>query len=406
MSFQYTSSHEPRESYSFSLTSDDFKHIRKHFRIPLTYLQALTPVAVLWIFCTTPNLILRGGWIIAILINIAAYIFYRARLSKLFAHLTGAVYQLDVYSSYFTLTADKIFTEKQTTKVSFLDITRVANAGTCLLIKTSSGKYYIKKDVLPQGSLVYATAATLGRKNTSKPMTKRTKNVALIFAILSAAAFAGSIFIYGYILAADNKIYLAFIFMMFIFPAISTIYLLILNFKGYYVTAHLVISFVSAALIFVVVIFTALTRVDYYIDTTKPITYAEECFNIDIPEYELARTYPKNMPLVYWLWDNHNYLTILDLDRNTSYKFTDAVHDNSNWLLNPTESLEDILIYDDYNRYTYEYAEYVMLYNTDTEELNTLPSESGTYHFIAIYYDAELASGTLYIVEYDVYYTK
>jgi len=388
---------EPRESYSYSLATDDLKHIRKHFRRPLTYLQAISPALLILIFIFSPSFVQYRGWIIALAINIAAYIVYKIRWNELYNSLTGTVYSLEIYNNWFTVTVDRLLTEKQTCKVNLASITKIADAGTCLIITANGGKYYVKKDILAGNSSIYAAAATLGRKYSGKPIPRKIKTASLVFALLSVTAFFGAVFISVYIFAVDNKIYIDLILMLLVFPALSAVYLLILSFKGYCVTKYFVISFISAALISCVVVFTGLTYIDSYIDTTEPISCAEEYFDIDIPEYESMRTYPRN------IFDRRHYLSVVNFDGDV---FRETVYGNSSWLQNPPEALEDIAVYVEYNRYYYADADFVMLYNIDTGELNTLPSESGRYHFIAVYFESHARNDTLYIVEYDVTYSK
>ena len=49
-------------------------------------------------------------------------------------------------------------------------------------------------------------------------------------------------------------------------------------------------------------------------------------------------------------------------------------------------------------------SDYYIIYNRDTGEFNKLPSESGTYVFINVLYNAE--SNTMKLVEYQIEYTK
>ena len=49
-------------------------------------------------------------------------------------------------------------------------------------------------------------------------------------------------------------------------------------------------------------------------------------------------------------------------------------------------------------------SDYYIIYNRNTGEFNKLPSESGTYVFINVLYNAE--SNTMKLVEYQIEYTK
>lgn len=48
--------------------------------------------------------------------------------------------------------------------------------------------------------------------------------------------------------------------------------------------------------------------------------------------------------------------------------------------------------------------DYVLIYNVDTFEYNTLPSNSGNFRFINILY--KVKDNTMLIVEYDIDYVK
>ncbi|MBQ9994603.1 MAG: hypothetical protein IJP17_07825, partial [Clostridia bacterium] len=80
--------------------------------------------------------------------------------------------------------------------------------------------------------------------------------------------------------------------------------------------------------------------------------------------------------------------------------FEDQIRTDERWMLPVPNDLIGVLS----SMLIYRGSEYVVVYNVDTSEYNTLPQESGRYNFINIVYDPNERLVT--IVEYDIEYVK
>lgn len=135
---------------------------------------------------------------------------------------------------------------------------------------------------------------------------------------------------------------------------------------------------------------------DTYLHSDVPVAKLEQYTAIDIPDYEqintldwtqgtqdLSRGYIYLTSDVYFNFQNADQLEnrIVRDDRWLSYLPNDLVGISS-----PVDSMSN---YD-----------YILIYNTDENSYNALPSKDGTYHFMSALYRAE--DHRMNIVEYDI----
>ena len=161
--------------------------------------------------------------------------------------------------------------------------------------------------------------------------------------------------------------------------------------------------------IFVGIIMTALLCIygsfsfifaNVYDHSDKPIVRIEQTIGIDIPKHKQINTQD---------WTKGTQSVSRGYIYSTSYIYFDdsAVEDfekqltnDDKWLssissdmIGITSPMNDSGIYD-----------YVLVYNVDTSEYNTLPSNSGNFRFINILY--KVKDNIMLIVEYDIDYVK
>lgn len=80
-------------------------------------------------------------------------------------------------------------------------------------------------------------------------------------------------------------------------------------------------------------------------------------------------------------------------------KIENQISKNSNWDTLLTHNLYDIIPFEFGSAY-----DYVLVYNVDTGEYNSLPEESGTYNFVSAFYYGD--DGRLWVTKYSVEYTE
>lgn len=127
-----------------------------------------------------------------------------------------------------------------------------------------------------------------------------------------------------------------------------------------------------------------------YSNSPDLINNVEKYTYIDIPQHEKIVTEESS---------DYRKSNIIFLQENVE-NFEATLINDGRWLSILPSKLECLLHFAD----KYAIYDYIMIYNIDTDQYNTLPDESGTYHFISLYYSVK--TNGLTIVEYDMEYTE
>ena len=137
-----------------------------------------------------------------------------------------------------------------------------------------------------------------------------------------------------------------------------------------------------------------------YDHSEESIVRAEQTIGINIPEHKQIHTqdWTKGTQSVsrgYIYYTSDIYFensAVADFEKQLA-KDNKWLSSVSNYLIGITSPMNDYGFYD-----------YVLVYNVDTAEYNTLPNDSGKYRFINILY--RLEENQMKIVEYDIDYVK
>ena len=137
-----------------------------------------------------------------------------------------------------------------------------------------------------------------------------------------------------------------------------------------------------------------------YDHSEESIVRAEQTIGINIPEHKQISTqdWTKGTQSVsrgYIYYTSNIYFensAVADFEKQLA-KDNKWLSSVSNDLIGITSPMNDYGFYD-----------YVLVYNVDTAEYNTLPNGSGKYRFINILY--RLEENQMKIVEYDIDYVK
>lgn len=182
-------------------------------------------------------------------------------------------------------------------------------------------------------------------------------------------------------------------------PILSIVYGFSLKKKGFRYKKNVIIGFIMAIILCTFASFPLLFK-DVYSHSEESILVVEQSIGIDLPPHthidtqdwtigtqEISRGYIFSTSNVYF--DEKNVTT-----------FEAELVGNEHWfstfpssMIGITSDFSELASYD-----------YCLLYNIDTNELNKLPAESGTYRMINLFYNSE--DNELLIVEYQIEYLK
>ena len=163
--------------------------------------------------------------------------------------------------------------------------------------------------------------------------------------------------------------------------------------------ANLIVGIIIAALLFIYGSFSILFA-GTYTHTDEPIVRAEQLLDIDIPVHEQIDTLENGAGSASA--SGHYTFSTSDIyfSEDAVAEFEEQIRNDSRWLSEiPSELIGIMSSYADVPVY-----DYVILYNVDTGEFNSLPEESGTYRMLNVLYNSE--SRTMKIVDYEVAFVR
>lgn len=417
-----------RETYTFTYSEEELTEIHKALLRNMLKRSVLAMVffslIVLLVIFTSGSSSAEGAfgvgafvallWMFIILWNVI-----KKKQKNSIPRITSGVYEYRLYDDYITMYTYRNQEETNRSKIELSQIESVQECGKYFLFVCNNLSHIVKKEVLnPQSALYefldkYPTKKIIkadkskNKGNSTAIQTKPKKSreetikvVSVILIVLSVlplmliskiAELVSSVIGYTSIEA------MAGLFLFVPIPVVVIILGFITKNKKQKII-NLVFGFIIAGLFCIFGSFSFIFSAPYSHEEDRVLNI-EEYTGVDIPEYSQVDT-------LYWTDYTQSDTEGLPCVESTLYfthkdveDFEAQLANDENWIATIPNELIGTLSYR-YNFYSYDYT---MIYNADTKEFNTLPSESGTYECVNFFYDSQQNKMT--IVEYDLVYT-
>ena len=400
---------KPTESYIFQYEKSDFQELFKKVRFPLikrAMIFSLTCFVIFVFFAATnaPDLmigLLLGYFLIGIISHIKFYLSYTKTWKSSEIRILQSTYSYEIFDGYFVLNISRNEEITRTLKFYFEDIEKFQSFGNYLILEIANQSYIIKKDSLVSDSVLLSFHKDTQKKHEMKIPKDKLKTVSFLLLILSIGTILFSLIGSNILSEINHKDMPENMWVFFLFlpiPISSIIFGFYLKGKGYKYKANIIAGLIMVALLCIYGSFTFMFA-DTYSHSDEPILNTEKMLNIDIPihsqittqKYTNGISYPRGS--VYSTSDIYFKSTAVT-------DFEKSLPNHPKWITSIPSNLVGI------TSYLCEITEsdYYIIYNVTTGECNKLPSQSGTYVFINILYNAE--SNTMKLVEYQIEYTK
>lgn len=400
---------EPKEAYVFKYEKSDLQDVFKKVRFPLIKRAIIFTLAciVLFIFfaaAEAPDVILGlllGYFLIGVISHIKGYFAYRKAWKSSESRILQSTYSYEMFEGYFVLNISRNEEITRTLKIYFDDIEKIQAFGSYLVLQISGQSYIIKKDVLIPESAFIAFCNSAPNKVEAKKPKDKFKIVSILLFVLSICTIWGAL-IGVAILSGINQAMTENMWIFFLFlpiPIASIVFGFYLKKKGYKYKKNVIVGFIMAALLCIYGSFTFIFA-NVYSHSDEPIVNAEQMLSIDIPEHSRINTQDwtkgtQSIPRGYIYSTSDIYF-----DDAAVEEFEKKLSSDTKWITTIPNDMVGITSY----FCDVQTSDYYIIYNKDTKEFNKLPSESGTYVFINVLYNAE--SNTMKLVEYQIAYTK
>ena len=407
-----TEAASPSESYVFQYGATDLREVGKATRRPLAVSMVIFAVACAVLFVVLaaadagdPLLGMTLGWFtLGLLVHIKGLAAHRKAWKSTEARVKETTYSHDVYDGWFLLTLSRGGETVRTQKIRFGEIEHIA-ALKHHIILTIAGQYFIlKKDALSPDSVFTALAKRVPEKTARPARQKPTgilKTVSVLLCVLSLCTIMGALMTVALLTEThrtmEESMWAFFLFLPI--PVASVAFGFWLKKKNYRYKMNVIAGFIMAGVLCLYGSFSFMLA-GVYDHSDEPIRKAEAMLEIDFPSHTRINTQDwtqstQNIPRGYMISSSDVYF-----DGTAAEVFEQEIAGDARWMTAVPGELVGITsyLYDLYG------GDYCMVYNVDTGELNKLPSESGTYVFINVLYNAE--SNSMMLVEYEIEYTK
>ena len=399
----------PKEAYVFKYEKSDLQEVFKKVRLPLIKRAIIFTLAciVLFVFLAAAGAndtiigLLLGYFLIGVISHIKGYFAYRKAWKTSESRILESTYSYEIFDGYFILNISKNEEITKTLKIYFKDIEKIQSFGNYLVLQIAGQSYMIKKDALtPESAFVTFCNNTPNKVEAKKPKDKL-KVISILLFVLSICTIWGAL-IGVAILSGINQAMTENMWVFFLFlpvPIASIVFGFYLKKKGYKYKKNVIVGAIMAALLCIYGSFTFIFS-DIYSHSDYPIVNAEQMLKIDIPEHSRINTQDwtkgtQSVPRGYIYSTSDIYF-----DDTAVEQFEKNISNDAKWISDIPNDMVGITSY----FCDIQTSDYYIIYNKDTGEFNKLPSESGTYVFINVLYNAE--SNTMKLVEYKIEYTK
>ena len=224
--------------------------------------------------------------------------------------------------------------------------------------------------------------------------------LSIVLFVLSIASvyfgFMGMVIATNYLRPSLSGLWTCFLFLPL--PLASLIFGIVAKARGYRFRKNWIVSFIMIPVLCLLGLlsFSAGPCVD-------PIEKAEEALQMELPRWESASISYKGNGLVLGQGTLF-YESEIEFNPHTVKAFEEALAKDPRFVSELSVELFSLRVSQSPEILLYSGAEFYSLYNVDTGEYNTLPTEAGTYRFTFVMYDADGA--WLYFEEYEYTYEK
>lgn len=399
----------PNEVYSFTFSREELNEIyrlqrRSIYKRPVIFTLLCVLMIVFFIGSSAPDIMIGfafGIFLIGTVSHIKGIRAYSKAWKNSIELICKSTYEYKVFENYISVDIYRENEKIRESKCFFTDIEQIQQFGKWLFLQFGGQSFIIRKSDLNENSAFYSYMYKNPSKIAEKPLHNRWKILSILLFVASLLSIFAAIALVTEI-SNKNHLFIENTWLFFLLtpvPISSIVFGFVLKSKNYKYKKNIIVGIIMTVLLCIYGSFSFIFT-NVYDHSDEPIIRAEQTIGIDIPEHKqittqdwtkgtqsVSRGYIYSTSDIYF---DNSAVESFEQHLATEDKWLSSV---SNDLIGITSPMNDYGIYD-----------YVLVYNVDTAEYNTLPNNSGKYRFINILY--RLEENQMEIVEYDIDYVK
>lgn len=310
-------------------------------------------------------------------------------------------YTYKVFDNHFTIEIYRNGETLHTYKFYFSNIEQITDYTTHLELLVNGQVFLIKKESLAPNSVFFCYM---------RDYPKKTKHInhmdgwrlasIVLFIVTLLTQYIGlgilSAFEDGDILAPKH---MWVMFALTPIPISSIVYGFILKHKGYKYLKNVIAGFIILGLCCAFGSFSLIFK-NMYSEDDRLVLQAEQVMDVDIPQYRSIATQDWRMGTSTDPNRKTQFVTKVRFDDVENIQLLKEIKADDRWL----NTMPNDVYYIASASYIPALYDYVVTYNSDTDEYNTVPQNDGTYTCICMMYSS--TQQELTIEEYTLTYTK
>ena len=399
---------KPNETYCFNFSKDELNQIQRLqkkfvYKRPAIFVLICVLLIISSITFSAPSITIGfafGMFLIGMVLHIKTIRAFNNSWSKNIERICQSTYEYNVFEDYFIVNIYRDNEKMREFKCRFSDIERIEKLDKWLFLQFGGQLFIIRTNDLKENSAFFSHIDKNSTKFVKKTPSNVWRTISIILFVTSILSIFGAL---SSVMSASNanNMFEENMWLFFLFtpiPISSIIFGIILKSKGYKYKKNIIVGIIMTVLLCIYGSFTFMFA-DSYDYSDEPIINVEQTIGIDIPDHKQIRT--TNWTDTQSVSRGYIYYTsYIYFDESAVQEFEKHLPTNAKWLSTIPNDL--IGIASPLNDYAS--CDYILIYNKDTAECNTLPDSSGTFRFVNILYNAE--RNQMEIIEYAIDYTK
>lgn len=310
-------------------------------------------------------------------------------------------YEYQLFNDFLTI---KIFKNNdifESLKVYYKDIEQIQDIGKYLVIHFEGQSFILKKENLTFNSALYLYMNRNPQKVLKREKADKLKIISNVLFVLSLLSIPGFLLLVSWVSSLNNlfieNTWICYLFTPF--SIASTVFGFYLKYKNYKYKKNIISGVIITVILCLYGSFTFIFS-DFYDHSSKPVIRVEQLTGIDIPQSKQINTQDWTKGVQDVSRGYIYYTSDIYFDDDLTKDFAKQIKTDDRWLSSVPNDLIGITSpFSDYGGY-----DYLLIYNIDSKEYNTLPEDGGNYSFINMFFNIEQSK--MIIVEYEIKYAK
>ncbi|MBO5395288.1 MAG: helix-turn-helix transcriptional regulator [Clostridia bacterium] len=399
----------PNESYRFTFSKQELNEIyrlqrKSIYKRPIIFTVLCILMIVFFIGSSAPDVMIGfsfGMFLIGAVSHIKGIRAYSKAWKNSTERICKSVYEYKVFENYISVNIYRENEKIRESKCFFTDIEQIQQFGKWLFLQFGGQSFIIRKSDLKENSAFYSYMYKNPSRITEKPMNNKWKVLSVILFVASLLSIFGALGLVAMV-SSKNHLFVENMWLFFLLtpiPIASIVLGFVLKLKNYKYKKNIIVGIIMVALLCIYGSFSFIFA-NVYDHSEESIVRAEQTIGINIPEHKQISTQDWTKGTQSVSRGYIYYTSDIYFENSAVADFEKQLAKDNKWLSSVSNDLIGITSpMNDYGFY-----DYVLVYNVDTAEYNTLPNGSGKYRFINILY--RLEENQMKIVEYDIDYVK